>query len=122
MQPRRSLLDGIVSTLNTGIGGTGFTPLRLMTVLLALAALVWVTGRATRWFVVHVLESRGLEEGLAEALGTLVRYALIGLGIVVILQSAGIDLTALSVLLGALGVGIGFGLPEIGRASCRERV
>jgi small-conductance mechanosensitive channel len=113
MQPTQSLIDWIGKTLNTGIGGTRFTPLRLVIVLLALAALVWVTGRATRWFVIHVLESRGLEEGLAETLGTLVRYAIIGLGIVVILQSAGIDLTALSVLLGALGVGIGFGLQNV---------
>jgi len=113
MQSTHSLLEWIVNALNTGIGGTGFTPLRLLAVLTALAALVWVTSRVTRWFVVHVLESRGLEEGLAEALGTLVRYGLIALGVVVILQSAGIDLTALNVLLGALGVGIGFGLQNV---------
>jgi small-conductance mechanosensitive channel len=111
--PAEPALDWIVRALNTGIGGTHFTPLRLMVVLLALVVLVWTTGRATRWFVVHVLERRGLEVGLAETLGTLARYAIIGVGIVVILQSAGIDLTALNVLLGALGVGIGFGLQNV---------
>jgi len=113
MQPAQPLIDWIVRALNTGIGGTGFTPLRLAIVGLSLAVLIWATGRATRWFVVHVLESRGLEAGLAETLGTLVRYAIITVGIVVILQSAGIDLTALNVLMGALGVGIGFGLQNV---------
>src|SRR5262245_57423183 len=96
--------------LNTGIGGTQFTPFKMIMVLLSLVALVWVTGRATRWFVTRVLERRGLDVGVAETLGTLVRYGVIGLGLVVILQSAGIDFTALNVLVGALGVGIGFGL------------
>jgi small-conductance mechanosensitive channel len=107
------MLDWIGGLLNTGIGGTQFTPLKLIIVLLAFTALVSVTGRVTRWLVSHVLERRGLDVGLAETLGTLVRYGIIVVGLVVILQSAGIDLTALNVLLGALGVGLGFGLQNV---------
>lgn len=113
MEQVESLLGRTGKLLNTGIGGTAFTPVKLLMVVLLFVALVWVTGRVTRWFVTQVLERRGLDVGLAETLGTLVRYGVIGVGLVVILQSAGVDLTALNVLMGALGVGLGFGLQNI---------
>ena len=50
---------------------------------------------------------------MREALGAIVRYGVITLGVLVILQSAGINLTSLNVLVGAVGVGLGFGLQNI---------
>ena len=50
---------------------------------------------------------------MREAVGTILRYLIITLGSLVILQSAGIDLTSLNVLVGAVGVGLGFGLQNI---------
>ena len=41
------------------------------------------------------------------------RYVVISLGALVILQGVGIDLTSLNVLVGAVGVGLGFGLQNI---------
>jgi len=73
MERSESLVDWIGKLLNTGIGGTQFTPFKMMIVLPALATLVFVTGRVTRWFVSRVLEGRGLDVGLAAALGALVR-------------------------------------------------
>ena len=113
MERAESLFGWVGALLNTGIAGTQFTPLKMMMVIVLLVALVWVTGRVTHWLVRQVLEKRGLELGLAETLGTLVRYAVIGVGLVIILQSAGVDLTALNVLMGALGVGLGFGLQNV---------
>ena len=49
---------------------------------------------------------------MREALGVIARYVS-SLGALVILQSAGIDLTSLNVLVGAVGVGLGFGLQNI---------
>ena len=72
-----------------------------------------MTRRVTRWFVDHVLAHRGFDIGMREALGAIVRYVVISLGALVILQSAGIDLTSLNVLVGAVGVGLGFGLQNI---------
>jgi small-conductance mechanosensitive channel len=60
-----------------------------------------------------VLARRGLDIGMREAVGVILRYALVLLGALVILQSAGIDLTSLNVLVGAIGVGLGFGLQNI---------
>jgi small-conductance mechanosensitive channel len=102
-----------VQVLNAGIAGSQVTPLRLLVVLVLLAALMWVTRRATRWFVEHVLARRGVDVSLREALGTILRYGILALGALVILQAAGIDLTSLNVLVGAIGVGLGFGLQAV---------
>jgi small-conductance mechanosensitive channel len=99
--------------LNSGIAGSEFTPLKLLTVVTLTAALVWATRRVTRWFVDNVLARRGFDISMREALGAILRYVFIALGALVILQSAGIDLTSLNVLVGAIGVGLGFGLQNI---------
>ncbi len=93
--------------------GQRITPLRLLTVLVLVTALVWLTRRVTRWLINHVLARRGVDIGMREALGAIVRYVAISLGALVILQAAGIDLTSLNVLVGAIGVGLGFGLQNI---------
>jgi small-conductance mechanosensitive channel len=108
-----ALFDRVAAFLNTGIAGSQFTPLKLLIVIALLALLVWATRRTTHWFVDHVLARRGVDVGLREALGAITRYAVIGFGTLVILQAAGINLTSLNVLIGALGVGLGFGLQNI---------
>jgi small-conductance mechanosensitive channel len=113
MQSLTDVWDRIETFLSGGIAGSEFTPLRLLTILTLTSALVWVTRRVTRWFVDTVLARRGFDVGMREALGTIVRYVIITLGALVILQSAGIDLTSLNVLVGAVGVGLGFGLQNI---------
>ena len=113
MQSIQGLWDRIVTVMSSGIAGTEFTPFRLAMVIVMTVALVWVTRKGTRWFVDNVLARRGVDVGMREALGVIVRYVVISLGALVILQSAGIDLTSLNVLLGAVGVGLGFGLQNI---------
>src|SRR4029078_7648378 len=92
MERAESLFGWVGGLLNTGIAGTQFTPLKMVMVIVLLIALVWVTGRVTHWLVRQVLEKRGLELGLAETLGTLVRYAAIGVGLGVILQGRAVGL------------------------------
>jgi small-conductance mechanosensitive channel len=106
-------MDRIGNFLNAGIAGSQVTPLKLLIVITLLVVLVWATRRTTHWFVDHVLARRGVDVGLREALGAITRYGVIGLGTLVILQAAGINLTSLNVLVGAFGVGLGFGLQNI---------
>ena len=113
MQSFADVWDRIETFLRSGIAGSEFTPLRLLTVITLTSVLVWVTRRVTRWFVDTVLARRGFDIGMREALGAIVRYVIVTLGALVILQSAGIDLTSLNVLVGAVGVGLGFGLQNI---------
>lgn len=103
----------IVTLLSSGIAGSNVTPLRLLIVVTLTGLLIWSSRKATRWLVDHVLARRGLDVGMREAVGVVLRYAIVLLGALVILQSAGIDLTSLNVLVGAIGVGLGFGLQNI---------
>jgi small-conductance mechanosensitive channel len=107
------VLNSVGAFLNTGIAGSEFTPLRLLIVITLISALVWITRRVTRWAIDKVLARHGFDVGMREAVGAIVRYATISLGVLVILQSAGINLTSLNVLVGAIGVGLGFGLQNI---------
>ena len=113
MQSFADVWDRIKLFLSSGIAGSEFTPLKLLTVITLTSALVWATRRVTRWLLDSVLARRGFDIGMREALGAIVRYVIITLGALVILQSAGIDLTSLNVLVGAIGVGLGFGLQNI---------
>src|SRR6185436_10848067 len=113
MQSFTAAWNRLTTFLTTGIAGSEFTPFKLLTVITLTSALVWVTRRVTRWFVNTILAHRGFDIGMREALGAILRYMVITLGTLVILQSAGIDLTSLNVLVGAIGVGLGFGLQNI---------
>ncbi len=99
--------------MNYGIAGSSFTLGKLILVLFFLVALIWVTGWISRTVMDRVLGRRGIDVGVAQAVSTMLRYAIVALGTLVILQGAGIDLSALTVLAGALGVGLGFGLQNV---------
>lgn len=60
-----------------------------------------------------ILKRRGMELGIRDAIGNLFKYLFVVIGVIVIFSSIGIDLSAFTVLLGTLGVGIGFGLQNI---------
>jgi len=47
------------------------------------------------------------------AVGSIIRYLVVVVGLLVLLQTAGVDLTTLNVLAGAIGIGVGFGLQTI---------
>ena len=67
----------------------------------------------SRVIVERLLKRYGTEKGVSHAIGTIFRYVFVFVGLVVIIQSTGIDLSALTVMAGALGVGIGFGLQNV---------
>lgn len=65
-----------------------------------------------------VLERRVLNQAvddlsLRKVAGNMIRAALLVIGLLLALSTVGVDLTALSVLGGALGVGLGFGLQKL---------
>jgi len=55
----------------------------------------------------------GSELSLRKAISNATRAALLFFGLIIALSAAGIDLTALSVVGGAIGVGVGFGLQKL---------
>ncbi len=95
------------------LGGASFSAASVLRLLLLLALLLWVSGALRRLMVRRVLQHTPLDVGTREAVGSIVRYLVLVIGVALILQNAGINLTALSVVAGAVGVGVGFGLQNI---------
>lgn len=77
-------------------------------ILVTLIAAVWLSGSVER-----KLMRAPLDSNLRIVLARLSKVALIFLALMITLPLVGIDLTALSVFGGALGVGLGFGLQKI---------
>ena len=96
-------LGGTVWTLSNtleGIATTGFV------LLMAL----WVSSALES----HLLKGAGGDDlSLRKMLANSLRVSLVFVGLMIALSLVGIDLTALSVLGGAIGVGIGFGLQKL---------
>lgn len=95
------------------IGGTEITLWNVLTLVVLLVLIGWGSGKLRRW-TAHLLRHRGgFEVGTAEAVGSIVRYSVVFLGLLIAVQTAGLDLTTLNVLAGAVGLGVGFGLQGI---------
>jgi small-conductance mechanosensitive channel len=89
---------------------TLFTVLKIAALLLVLVA---VTRRLTGFVDQRLQKRPHFDVGTRWAIVSLVRYALLIVGTILILQTFGIKLTAFTVLAGAIGVGVGFGLQQI---------
>ena len=93
--------------------GTEVTLWTLLYLLVFLFLLFYLSGKLKKWLVEKIFTRRRMELGARQALATIIRYFVIVLGLLVILQTAGINLTTFHVLAGTVGIGIGFGLQNI---------
>jgi small-conductance mechanosensitive channel len=112
----RTELERMVHLLNEPFAQLGKTPISLSTVLFLVAVLVgviFVSGLARRVMRDRLLARTPLDLGAREALSRIFSYVVGVIGLLIGFTAAGIDLSSLTVLLGALGVGIGFGLQNI---------
>lgn len=103
-------------TLSRPLFTLGSLPVSLMTLLqvVLVLALSWLGSRAVRLVLRRwVLARTHLDHGAREAVARIAGYMVMLVALLAGLSTVGIDLTSLSVLIGALGVGIGFGLQNI---------
>ena len=97
------------------LGEAQLTLWTLLYLVVLLILLFYLTGKLKRWIVERLLAKSSIDIGVRQAVGSIVRYIVVLIGFVIILQKAGIDLSALTILAGALGIGVGFGLQNIRR-------
>lgn len=95
------------------LGATPITLEMIAKLIILLLLLFWLSGKLRVLIADRLLVRTRMEVGARQAIGSIVRYLVLVVGFAVILQTAGIDLTALNVLAGAVGIGLGFGLQNI---------
>ncbi len=110
------LLDRVNSVLNARLFSLGASAITIGT-LLYLAVLVvvvlWTARKLKKLFLERIMSRSQMDIGGQQAVATLFHYVLLLLGLMIVLQTAGIDLTTLTVLAGAVGVGVGLGLQDV---------
>jgi small-conductance mechanosensitive channel len=95
------------------LGPAEITVSSLVKLAISAWVLLLVAGRLSRYTLGKVLSRTQMGEGQRLAVIGLVHYTLLAVGAMLILQNAGINLTAFAVVASALGVGVGFGLQNI---------
>lgn len=95
------------------IGTLAVTPWFLVKSLVFLAFIALFARATRRFFQKRVLPRTSMEPGQQYAFARWVEYFVFCVGLIIGLQTSGLNLSSVLVLGGALGVGIGFGLQNI---------
>ena len=80
-----------------------------LTAAVVMVLALWISAGIER----RIIKGTGNDLSMRKMVANIVRAVLLFVGLLVAMSAVGIDLTALSVLGGALGVGLGFGLQKI---------
>ena len=110
------LLQPVTESLDSTIiqaGGVKFSLLRLLTSLFVAAIALWIGRIAGDAVQAQLRSSKKLTPSMAGILGQVLKILFIIIAIMIALQVVGVNLTALTILSGTLGIGIGFGLQTV---------
>ena len=109
-------LDPTVSFMESIAFDAGDLHISLLTIvkgLITLGILLWAAFALSNLSERHIRNISGLTPSLQVLLIKLIKISLITFAVLFGISSVGIDITALAVFSGAVGVGIGFGLQKI---------
>lgn len=112
------ITDDIAATLNSislgfKMGDEPFTVLSLLRAVVFIGVLLWLALTSGNFLDKRIQQVDELTPSLRVLLGKILRIALVVFAVMIAMQSLSLDLTALTVLSGAVGVGIGFGLQKV---------
>ena len=103
------VLDGMGVTLGKTRISVWSVAKLLVTVSLFVLAAMWIS----RWLERRVLKLDALPSTMRIGIAKFTQAFLVALSVLIGLNAAGLDLTTLNVLTGAIGIGLGFGLQSI---------
>src|SRR6266699_386716 len=104
---------GIPLYWNAPLPGVTLSLLQIFLLIALLIGVFWLSSRTKRFLFNRFLTRSGLDRALQHAIAQIVGYIVLIVGILIVLDNAGIHLGALTVFAGAVGVGVGFGLQNI---------
>src|SRR5947199_7799302 len=104
---------GVPLYWNAPLPGVNLSLFQIFLLIALLIAVFWLSSRTKHYLFNRFLVRSGLDRALQHAIAQIVGYAVLVIGIVIVLDNAGIHLGALTVFAGAVGVGLGFGLKNI---------
>jgi small-conductance mechanosensitive channel len=104
---------GIPLYWNAPLPGVTLSLLQIFLLIALLIGVFWLSSRTKRFLFNRFLSRSGLDRALQHAIAQIVGYIVLIVGILIVLDNAGIHLGALTVFAGAVGVGVGFGLQNI---------
>ena len=112
--PLSELIDGAKALFfGFEIGQFRISLFRILLGIGLFAAMLLATQLIQRWLRSTIFSDRRIDAGIANSLHTVIGYVGMGIAAVVGLSYAGIDFTNLTVVIGALSLGVGLGLQSI---------
>lgn len=106
-------LAKIFTTPMFEIGGTHYSLSFITTLILIVIAVFWVAQFLSTWLKKRVLIRMIMDRGTREVIAAFIRYFLTFLALVIVLQTAGVNLSSLTIFAGVIGIGLGFGLQNL---------
>ena len=110
------LLDPLMAVLDRTaitVGASRISALLVIKAILTLTIALWLASTIGKYLDGRVQRSEELTPTLRVLIGKFLKIGLILVSLAVSLAAVGVDLTALTVLSGAIGVGLGFGLQKV---------
>lgn len=95
------------------LGKSTITLSTILYLIISIYLLFFLSSKLKKLLADRILAKYNVDIGVRQAISTILRYVIVTLGLIIIIQTAGIDMSFVTVLAGALGVGIGFGLQNI---------
>lgn len=116
METLRTIMGEIGRIIEHPIVHVNQRPLTIMSIVLGIVILlvfVLISKGLRKLLKTRLFDKYELDEGIQLVILKLTHYLLVGLGVIIAVQSIGLNLTSLAVVFGLLSVGIGFGLQNV---------
>ncbi|MGL5508472.1 MAG: mechanosensitive ion channel family protein, partial [Microcoleaceae cyanobacterium] len=97
------------------LGNSRYSIPGLITLLFLIWGMLLTVGSLTNILKLRILTITKMSRGEQEAIAVIIKYFLITLGTIFLLQIWGIDLSSITIIASAFGVGIGLGFQDIAR-------
>lgn len=109
LAPTVALLD----SASVKVGDVKISALTVIKGVVTLIVLLWLAAITSRLLEQRVQSLPNLTPSVQVLIGKMIKIVFVTVAILVAINSVGIDLTALAVFSGAVGVGLGFGLQKV---------